>query len=533
MPKPIRQPNLNPGAALGTFAFKPAILLAGLLAACTTPIGPDFVRPKSAVVNQWIETNNPSASQQSGLTARSAPVVKWWETFNDPTLNKLIAEAYAQNLSLQIAGARVLQARAQLGIAFGELYPQSQVAGGSISQRKISKNLGPIKDISNIIDLDTNFATSEVGFDAQWELDIWGAQLRGTQAAKANLAAQVANYDDVLVTLTGDVAAVYINIRALQEALVIARQNIDLQQDSADLTELRFNNGVTTELDVQESTAQLNNTKAMVPALESDLQQAKNALAVLLGKPPSTMANVLGNSGHIPSAKSNVAVGLPTELLRRRPDVRAAELEAAIQSAQVGIAMSDLYPQFVLSGAIGVQASSGNDLFSTNSGTGLVSAGVVWNIFNYGRIKNNVRAQDAAYQALIAKYQNTVIVAYSEVENAMVAYNQARKQVGFYQKSAEASERAAQIAISQYSDGTADFSRVLNTQTALLQSQANLIDARSQVSGNLVAIYKGLGGGWQVRQGQEFLPKAVLTEMAYRTDWGDLLEKTPTQVSFE
>lgn len=509
-----------------------AIALASLLAACTTPIGPDFVRPNSPVVKQWLETNSPEASSQSGLTARSAPVVKWWETFNDPTLNRLIADAYAQNLSLQIAGARVLQARAQLGIAFGELYPQSQAIGGSTNQRRISQNLGPIADIEEIVDLDTDFATSQAGFDATWELDVWGAQRRGTQSASANLAAQVANYDDALVTLTGDVAAVYINIRALQEALRIARRNITLQQESADLTKLRFDNGVTTELDVQEATTLLNNTKALVPEIESDLQQAKNALAVLLAKPPSQMSALVGNSGRIPSARSRVSVGLPAELLRRRPDVRAAELEAAAQSAQVGIALADLYPQFILSGAIGVQASASRDLFSPASRTGLASAGVVWNVFNYGRIKNNVRAQDAAFQALVANYQNTVIVAYAEVENAMVAYSQSRKQVGFFEQSVTASRKASEIAISQYRDGISDYSRVLNTQRALLRAEADLVDARSQVSANLVAIYKGLGGGWQVRQGQEFLPETVLAEMAYRTDWGDLLEKDPTGVSF-
>ena len=522
----------RPSKALRLRATLSALSVLVSAAACA-PLGPDFVRPKSAVVTQWMETNNPSVSKSSGLTARSQPVVKWWETFNDPTLNKLIAQAYAQNLSLQIAGARVLQARAQLGIAFGELYPQSQVLAGSLSNRKISENVGPIKDIDNFVNLDTEFATTQIGFDAQWELDVWGAQRRGTEAAKANLAAQVANYDDALVTLTGDVAAVYINIRALQEAIAIAKQNIALQKASSDLTTLRFNNGITTELDVQESTALLNNTQALVPGLESELQQAKNALAVLLGQPPSKMSSLLGNSGRIPRARMNVGVGLPAELLRRRPDIRAAELEAAVQSAQLGIALSDLYPQFVLSGAVGVQASSGNPLFTPNSGTGLVSAGVVWNIFNYGRIKNNVRAQDAVFQGLIANYQNTVIVAYSEVENAMVAYDKARQQVGFYQKSSAAAAKAEEIATNQYRDGIADFTRVLNAQTALLQSQAQLIDARAEVSANLVAIYKGLGGGWQIRKGQEFLPETVLAEMAYRTDWGDLLENDPTKASFK
>ncbi len=518
----LKPPTFNKLATVFGVAF--------VLTSCA-PVGPDFVRPSSPVVQQWIEVNNPSANQVSGLTSRSAPVVKWWETFNDPTLNRLVAEAYAQNLTLQVAGSRVLQARAQLGIAFGELYPQSQVAAGSIQRRRISENLGPIADINRIIPLDTEFATSQVGFDAQWELDVWGAQRRGVQAAKSNLALQVANYDDALVTLTGDVAALYINIRALQESLVVALENIALQQESADLAELRFNNGVTTELDVQESKALLNNTQALVPALESDLLQAKNALAVLLGTTPSRMNSLMRGSGRIPSSRSNVAVGVPAELLRRRPDVRAAELAAARQSAEVGIAMVDLYPQFVLSGTIGLQASSGRELFSSDSGTGLASAGVVWNVLNYGRVKNNVRAQDAAYQGLIANYQNTVLTAYSEVESAMGAYAQARKQVAFYQQSVDASRKAADIAVSQYTDGIADYSRVLNTQTALLRSQANLIEARQQVSSNLVAVYKGLGGGWQIRQNQEFLPETVLAEMAYRTDWGDLLQETPTGVS--
>ncbi|WP_271946619.1 efflux transporter outer membrane subunit [Ruegeria faecimaris] len=504
-------------------------LCAALLVGCA-PVGPDFVRPNSPVVKEWIEVNNPSVGA-SGLTSRSAPVAKWWETFNDATLNRLIAEAYAQNLALQVAGARVLQARAQLGIAFGELYPQSQAIGGSIERRQISDNIGPISDINRIIPLDTEFSTSQVGFDAQWELDVWGQQRRGVQAARSNLALQVANYDDALVTLTGDVAALYVSFRALQETLFVARENIKLQQESVDLTQLRFNNGVTTELDVQEATALLNNTMALVPEIESDLQQTKNALAVLLGTTPSRMAGLLGNSGRIPSARSNVAVGVPAELLRRRPDVRAAELAAATQSAQVGIAIADLYPQFILSGSIGLQASGSQDLFSSASNTGLASAGVVWNVLNYGRIKNNVRAQDAAYQALIANYQNTVLTAYSEVESAMVAYTQSRKQVTFYQNSVTASRKAAEIAVNQYRDGIASYSRVLNTQTALLRSQANLIEARQQVSSNLVAVYKGLGGGWQIRQNQEFLPETVLAEMAYRTDWGDLLQQAPTQAS--
>lgn len=506
-----------------------AIAAFGLLAACD-PVGPNFTTPTTPVVEAWLDANTSASGGAGGLTARSAPVVQWWGTFNDPVLNDLVARAYAQNLTLQAAGARVLQARAELGIAFGEFYPQSQVAGGSLSQTRISENLGPIRDAQRILDIDPTFQTTELGFDAQWELDVWGNQTRLLQSAEANLAATIADYDDVLVTLTGDVAALYIDIRALEEALAIARQNIALQQEAADLAQVRFDNGVTTELDVQESLALLSDTQALVPELEADLAQSRYALAALLGVPPANIAALLGGPRGIPSPPASVAVGIPVELLRRRPDIRAAEMEAAAQSAQIGIALADLYPQFILQGAIGVQASAGSPLLSSASQTGLGSAGFVWPIFNYGRIQNNVRAQDAEFQALVARYQNTVISAYNEVEGAMVAYRKAREAVGFYRKAVEASEAASEIALQQYSDGVVDYSRVLNTQTQLLRSQSDLVSARAQVSTSLVALYKGLGGGWQIRQNQEFLPGTVLAEMAYRTDWGDLLETTPTNM---
>ena len=499
-----------------------AMALPALLGGCAM-IGPDFVQPKTPEVSAWLEANAPSRDASSGLTSRSAPVVAWWQTFDDATLSALIAQAYAQNLTLQMAGARVLQARAQLGIAYGELFPQSQTLAGSTTRRRLSDNLSYISEVERVTDLDLDFGTSQVGFDAAWELDIWGGLRRNVQSARANLAAQVANYDDALVTLTGDVAATYINIRAIQETLAIARRNIDLQQQSLDLAKVRFNGGVTTELDVEEATVLLTNTKALIPPLESDLQQAKNALAVLLAQPPSRMDGLIG-SGRIPRARSEVAVGVPAELLRRRPDIRAAELEAAAQASQIGVAMNALYPQFILSGGIGFQASSASDLFEAGSRTGVFTPGVSWNILNYGRLKNNVRAQDAAYQGLIANYQNTVLMAYGEVDNAMAAYKGARAQSALLAESVEAARRAAEIAAKQYGDGVTDYTRVLNTQQALLAAEANLVTARALIAENLVAIYKALGGGWQVREGQEFLPETVLAEMAYRTDWGDLLQ---------
>lgn len=514
--------------------IRSTLAIAGLAVAVPgcAKVGPDFETPKTPVIQQWLEANTQTPDETTGLTSRSEPILAWWESFDDPILNRLVEEAYAQNLTLQIAGARVLKARAQLGIAFGELFPQSQTLGASRSQRRISQNIGPVQDIRRRLDLDTTFATTEIGFDAQWELDVWGGIRRGVESAKANLAAQVADYDDALITLTGDVAAVYINIRALQELLEVARQNIKLQQQSYNLTKLRFSEGVTTELDVQESATLLNNTKALVPGLESDLQQQKNALAVLLGQPPSTMEALLGY-GAIPTGENQVAVGVPAELLRRRPDIRAAELEAAAQSAQIGVAVNDLYPQFVLTGTIGFQASDAYKVFSAGSLAGLISPGVFWNVLNYGRIKNNVRAQDAAFQELVANYQNTVLEAYAEVENAMVAWQTSGEAAVFYKDSVRSSQRAATIALEQYTDGLADYSRVLIAQEGVLNAQVNLIETRAQESESLVSIYKALGGGWEIRTGQEFLPGTVLAEMAHRTDWGEILRKDPEGMTFQ
>ncbi|MEM1362853.1 MAG: efflux transporter outer membrane subunit [Pseudomonadota bacterium] len=492
------------------------------LAGCTNLVGPDFATPQTPEIKAWLAANVTSPDPTTGMTTRSEPVADWWRTFDDSTLDALIAEAYAQNLSLQIAGARVRQARAQLGIAAGEVFPQQQSIGASNNNQRVSENLQVVSDIERFTDLNTNFTTNTIGLDAAWEIDVWGGLRRNVQSASANLTAQIANYDDVLVSVSGEVASVYINIRALQEAIAITQQNIAVQEEGLRLTTLRFNNGVTTELDVEQATALLNETQALIPSLQTDLQQSKNALAVLLGQPPGTMEARLSRSGRIPRARMRVGVGIPAELLRRRPDIRAAEMEAAAQSAQIGVAINALYPQFTLAGSIGWQASNGRTLFSPQSLAGNFTPSVGWNFLNYGRIQANVEAQEAAFEELVANYQNTVLNAYAEAENAMVAYKGARAQVGFLVDAVAASEKASDIALQQYTDGIADYQRVLDAQRVLLSTQGKLVEARSAVSENLVTLYKALGGGWQLRRGPTVPPKESLIEMAYRTDWDDL-----------
>lgn len=500
-------------------------IAAGAIMAGCALVGPDFVTPSAPAKDRWVRSAVATHDEYSGVTERRQPSVEWWRRFNDPTLNKLVGMAYQQNLTVRMAAIRIYEARAQLGIVIGDQYPQSQTVGGGFKQERVSKEVGILKKVSKVIDFDPTFEEWSVGFDAGWELDLWGQVRRGIESATANLVAKIADYDDVLVTVTGDVATAYVTIRELQEELALSRRAVNNQAQSLKITELRFKNGVTTELDVDEATALINNTKADIPALESDLAKAKNALAILLGVPPGDIDGMVDRPGAIPRPPAEVGIGVPVDLLRRRPDIRAAEMRAAAQAAQIGVAKADLYPQFGISGAVGFKASDFSDLFTGKALTGLINPGISWNILNYGRIRNNVRVQDAKYQELIVNYQQTVLKAYAEVEDALTAFLKAKQQALYLSRSVEASRKASRIALAQYEDGTTDFTRVLNTQTALLRSEQRLAAVRADVVTNLIAVYKGLGGGWQPANERPFVPQATKDQMASRTNWGKLLDE--------
>ena len=372
-----------------------------LCSGCTT-LGPDFRTPEAPQETAWV-------NQDIQLTMAPIPQVAWWKVFNDPVLDSLIEEAYRQNISLQLAGLRILEARAQLGIAVGLQYPQTQQVGGSASAVKLSENAPNFSPVA-----DRSFRDYQAGFDASWEIDFWGRYRRGIQSAEAGLAASLADYDDALVSLTAEVARSYVLIRTLQERLQIAYDNIKLQQDSLRIANVRFTNGATTELDVQQARSNLANTQALVPSTLSGIQKARNALAILLGILPSELHNLLDGPGKIPVVPAEIATGIPAELLRRRPDIRRAEALAASQSALIGVAESDLYPRFTLLGSIGFETSDtfdsdAGDLIDSDSLQYFAGPAFTWNILNYGRLKNNVRVQDARYQQTIMNYRNTVL----------------------------------------------------------------------------------------------------------------------------
>jgi NodT family efflux transporter outer membrane factor (OMF) lipoprotein len=490
-----------------------------MLGGCTM-VGPDLVKPEAPLLDEWKEKGAP------GLSVGQTDYSTWWRAFEDPVLENLIEKAYQQNLSLQVAGIRIYEARAQLGIAVGYLYPQQQSASGALTNNKVSTS-------TETPFIDSNFNALRLGFDATWELDIWGKFRRSVQSGVANLEATVASYDNVLVSLTAEVARTYIVIRTLERRLVIAEENVKMQERSLRIVNVRFTEGAVSELDVAQAKSLLTDTQALIPRLESSLRQAQNALAILLGVLPGELKDLLNGPMDIPVAAETVVIDLPNNLLRRRPDIRLAELRVATQSPQIGIAKADLYPQFFLFGNIGWRSTDATsvsgqnalgDIFSYKSLFWNAGPGFNWDILNYGRIRNSVRVEDARFQQLVVTYKNTVLNAQREVEDGIVAYTRSREEERFLKESVSAAKRSVVLSLLQYREGLVDYQRVLDSQRFLANQSDRLTIVSGQVGTNLVATYKALGGGWQIREGEEILSAENRNEMIERTSWGGLLD---------
>jgi NodT family efflux transporter outer membrane factor (OMF) lipoprotein len=491
-----------------------------LSSACTT-LGPDFKTPPADLEAVW--------NQQSQALDTSKVSQDWWTIFNDPILDKLVESAYRQNLPLQIAGLRIFEARAQLGIAIGQQYPQSQQLNGNLTRVGLSENSPNF--ISGFTD-DT-YTQAGLGVDAAWELDFWGRFRRGVESASASLGASIADYDSALVSLTAEVARTYMVLRTLEERLQIARDNTVTQARSYKIADVRFRNGAVSELDPAQALSLLKSTESTVPQLENLIRQSRHALSTLLGMPPGDLQDILQGAGSLPQPPAAMDVGMPADLLRRRPDIRRAELQAAAQSALIGVAKSDLYPRFALVGSLGVLASDTGqsdlgDLFDGDSLAYSYGPSASWKILNYGRLKNQVRVQDARLEALIVNYQNTVLEAAREVEDGLSSYAGSRQQGARLAESVAAAQRAVDLALVQYREGAVDYQRVLDTQQNLLRVQDAYTTVRGEVVRALIAVYKALGGGWEIRAGQPFVPQERQKEMMQRTDWGRLLDKGAT-----
>jgi NodT family efflux transporter outer membrane factor (OMF) lipoprotein len=510
----------TPRAVAGAASFAS---LALLLNACT--VGPDFVRPETPLNTRW------STGAEPGVVSEAVPNGEWWKEFNDPALDELIELAYRQNLPLQVAGLRIMESRAQLAIATGWKYPQIQSLFAS------STAVGLTERSADVLQVDQNFWDHQVSFDAAWEPDFWGRFGRNVQANSASYLATVADYDNAIVSLTAEVARTYAVIRTYEALIELARTNAALQEEGVRIARSRFDNGATSELDVTQATVLLETTRTTIPKLEGSLQQAQNALSTLLGQPTGAIQAVIAGAKGIPNAVAEVALSMPADLLRRRPDVRNAELLAMAQVARIGVAKADLYPRFVLFGSIGTQGLSGatpqagqadfGKIFGSGSFFYAFGPRLIWPILDYGRTKNRVRVEDARFQQTLVGYHNTVLKAAQEVEDALTGYVKSRESVVFAQRAVDSGRRSVDLALIQYREGAVDYQRVLDAERSLLEVENELAQTRSAIATNRIALYKSLGGGWEIRQGQPVMPQSMQAQMEERTNWDDLLSTPP------
>jgi NodT family efflux transporter outer membrane factor (OMF) lipoprotein len=488
-------------------------LVAIFFASGCTMVGPDYQRPPAPLASDWIPRN----AERIGPS--SDPIGPWWESFGDPVLTNLIVEAYRQNPSLQAAGVRVLEAQARRGIAIGTLFPQVQNAVAAYSRNVASENVVTVLP-------ERSFNDFLAGFDVAWELDFWGKFRRGIESADAQLLAAVANYDDVLVSLLAEVAANYIGIRTAQEELDVARHNTDLQRSSFDIAARRAKAGAVTDVDPAQAATLLHATEAQIPVFESQIDEQASTLSALLGVPPRQVTELVGDApAPIPTPPARVAIGIPADLLRRRPDVRRSERLLAAQSAQIGIAKADLFPHLSLVGSIGLEAKDAEKFFEGRSFEAFGGPTFSWAILNYGRITNNVRVQDAEYQALVNDYTNTVLRAQADVESAAAAHRGALLRTVSLGQSVVAAQKVVDLVGRQYAEGAVDFTTVLLAQQLLVQQEDLLAVSQGQEALTMVTLYKSLGGGWEPWEGGSAVSSETAEQMTSRTRWGDLLEQ--------
>lgn len=457
-------------------------------------VGPNYSRPEAAVADQWIDF------QDDRIQSDQESRWDWWRIFNDPKLDALIQTAHNQNLTLREAGFRIYEARALRAIAIGNLLPQQQTAYGAYNRQMLSLGAGlqagggagfpGIKRYFGVWNLGTQFA---------WELDFWGLYRRSIESADAQLDASVESYDDVLTILIGDVASTYVDIRTFEQRIVYAAANVVTQGRSLELAEARLAGGAVSRLDVTQAVTNLGQTESAIPDLQRQLQQAQNRLCVLLGIPPQEISALLDGPQGIPLAPPQVVLGVPADLLRRRPDIRRAEREVAAQSARIGIAESELYPAFTINGNIFVRATQFQNVFQSNSVGGNIGPSFNWNVLNYGRIRNAVVAEEARLMQEITQYQNIVLNANREAEDAIVGFLRAQEQANSLRKAADAAQESRDLVDELYRGGKADFGRVFVAELVLAQQQDALAVAQGAISRNLVEVFRSLGGGWELR----------------------------------
>lgn len=472
-----------------------AVLIAAVLAGasgCTSlrqwhrngwKVGPNHAEPAAPVADVYT-ANSPRVAQSPADGA-------WWAAFNDPVLDSLIARAHEQSPDLDRAEAKVLEARAQKRIAVGNLFPQSQQNVFPYVHGKLSRNLADGQG-----GFANTFNVWAEGVYATWEIDIWGRQRRTIESSRADVEAACYGYEEVLTALLADTASAYFRIRGYQARIELARKDVEVQKETARVVKERFDKGVVSGADLEQAKANVLETESQIPLLENGLRQANNQLCILLGMPPHDLVAGL-SQGPIPSAPPTIAVGIPAELLRRRPDVRRVEREVASQCAKIGVAEADLYPNFSLMGFLGVTASDFRKLFDGSSFTGIIAPNMSWKVLNYGRILNAVKTEEHRLQQKVFEYQSTVLKAGQEVEDSLSGFLTTARRIELLERSLEGNVKVYKLALEQYQAGTTDFDRVANAESKVIRQRDDLIQAKLNAALELVKVYKAVGGGWE------------------------------------
>ena len=471
----------------------PALCI-GLITGCS--IGPNYHSPRVKTPLSW------SAPLAGGEINGEVAALTWWKTFNDPCLNSLIDRVVRSNLDLALASARVREVRAQYRIVAAALGPTVGVSGSYAYQKQSEHQpvIGSLP-IPDYVPFENNFY--QTGFDAAWEIDVFGGTRRAVEAGKAEVAAAELSLQQVWITLVSEVARNYVDLRGNQQLLAISKKNMSAQEQVLAITRDRFKNGLTTDLDVQQAATLVATTRSEIPAFETRIESSIHRLSILMGQPPGALREELSPGSPIPIGSSGVPVGLPSELLLRRPDIQRAERQLAATTARIGVATADLFPRFSLTGVAGFQSVSASDWFTQGSSFWSVGPTMQWRIFDSGRIRANIRVQDARQEQALTAYEQTALNAFEEVENSLVAYAKEQERQRALQDAVTSSADSLHLANQLYTNGLASFLNVLDAERSCYRAEEALAHGQARVTQNLIALYKALGGGWQLKLGRE------------------------------
>lgn len=465
------------------FTFLPVVGVL-LLSGCKSlpSVGPDYEKPETELPDAWYD------AVQQDLQTGEPDLETWWNVFGDETLNSLISRATTNNFDLKVAVARIEQAAALRGVSASRWYPEI-AADASASTVQITE--------AEAAGGDRQGELYNAGLGMAWELDLWGRVRRSVESADASLQATVENYRDILVVLYADIAVNYINVRTLQERIQFAENNLKAQTETLELTRNRFDSGLVPALDVSQAELNRARTASAIPQLRQSLVEVINRLSVLIGEMPYALQKELETAQPTPAASGGVVVGLPAELLRQRPDIRRAERNLAAQNALIGATQAELYPTLTLPGTLAVSSPSGSDLFTGANVAYSFGPQLRWSIFNGRRIRSQVDAEQAATKAALHAYEQTILLALEETEDAMAAYAHEQDRFELLQQAEASSRKSVELVTELYKSGLTDFQNVLNTERDLLEQQDQLATSKGRISADLVAIYKALGGGWK------------------------------------